>query len=177
MKVWKTVKAALVTAALSSSMLFSMGAQPAHAASLVCTGGDGCSHQTLIRFDNTDYDATHEWWGPFTVLKMQTDGNLVLYCQGQGSTKPVWSSGTNTIYPGLSDALFQSSGNLSLWRTYGTVDRHATWVSRTDGHAGNVAIVQADGNFVIWSSTGQALWASNTYHQCPGTQGYWTGYR
>ena len=67
-----------------------------------------------------------------------------------------------------------------------------SWVTGTDGNAfleynpawtsltkppthatrGVEAVVQADGNFVIYDSNNTPLWSSNTYHVCPGTAGY-----
>jgi hypothetical protein len=36
------------------------------------------------------------------------------------------------------------------------------WASNTNGWPGSYAIYQNDGNFVVYTSGGQALWASNT---------------
>jgi hypothetical protein len=185
-----TFKAAFATAVLSVGLL-GVGAAPAHASTLVCYGGDGCNHQTAITFDDhsseSTWNTTIEWWGPFTVLKLQTDGNFVLYCQGHGSNQAVWATGTPNRDPDWgwgAKVIWQSSGNMSLWQ-FRLQDPNSgwqpKWVSLTEpptiNDRGHLAVVQADGNFVIWSASGRALWASNTYHACPGTENYWTGYQ
>jgi hypothetical protein len=152
-----------------------------------CTGGSGCSHQTTIYFTDfagmPGYEGTTEWWGPATVLKMQSDGNLVLYCQGYGSSSAKWATGTVIPWNSPADngmVDFQNSGNMSVWWEYpnfGPPSYSAKWVSKTEpptiNDRGAYAVVQADGNFVIYDSAGVALWATNTYHACPGTLGYW----
>ncbi|MEU2718089.1 hypothetical protein [Streptomyces sp. NPDC007205] len=155
-------------------------------ATIGCSGGDGCSHQTTIYMDGRSYSPTHEWWGPFTVLKMQSDGNLVLYCQGQGSSQAKWATGTayNRAFPYV---LFEGGSGGGSMVVYDSVlintpngsyfQNQAEWSSLTKppthSTSGTEAIVQADGNFVIYDAYGNALWSSNTYHACPGTGGYW----
>lgn len=39
---------------------------------------------------------------------------------------------------------------------------HLRWQSGTGGHPGAWTAMQTDGNFVIYTSTGQALWATGT---------------
>lgn len=85
-------------------------------------------------------------------LKMQLDGNLVLY---QGATA-LWATGTFGS-TGFS-AVLQPDGNFVLYNMTGT----ALFASRTNGRTGNRLAIQNDGNLVVYSSTGQALWASNT---------------
>ena len=73
---------------------------------------------------------------------------------------------------------FESGGNMAVYHYYsGSADPTAVWASLTApptiNDRGNQAIVQADGNFVIYDAAGNALWASNTYHACPGTLQYW----
>ncbi|MEA2599825.1 MAG: hypothetical protein QOF89_817 [Acidobacteriota bacterium] len=75
------------------------------------------------------------------------------------------------LYPGQSlyscDGRFhlvlqQSDGNLVLYQG-GT----PLWGSGTNGRPSAVAIMQSDGNFVIYDSTGTAIWASGTQNH-PG---------
>jgi GH25 family lysozyme M1 (1,4-beta-N-acetylmuramidase) len=51
----------------------------------------------------------------------------------------------------------QTDGNLVLY-LYGT----ALWASGTSGTDGEVAVMQGDGNFVLYGKTSNALWASGT---------------
>ncbi|HRI71516.1 MAG TPA: hypothetical protein PK156_45090, partial [Polyangium sp.] len=37
------------------------------------------------------------------------------------------------------------------------------WASGTDGHPGAYLIMQDDGNVVIYSTEGRALWSTNTW--------------
>jgi hypothetical protein len=151
-------------------------------ATIGCTGGTGCSHQTTLYFNGTTVinfvGETKEWWGPFTVLKLQDDGNLVLYCQGQGSNAAVWASNTAHPRPSWDDGFdgselhLEYNGNLSVWWDYVNDNPVEKWSSGT-GPKGWEAIVQADGNFVIYDEYGAPLWTSGTYRKCPGTGGYW----
>lgn len=186
-KVNKTIRAIVTAAAtLAVAAITTAGSASATAAAIGCTGGDGCSHQTTIHMDGTSYSPVHEWWGPFTVVKMQSDGNLELYCQGQGSSNAVWSTGTgyHRAYPYV---LFEGGAGGGSMVVYDSVlintpngsyfQNQAEWSSLTKppthSTRGAEAIVQADGNFVIYDGSGNALWSSNTYHACPGTAGYW----
>jgi hypothetical protein len=61
---------------------------------------------------------------------------------------------------------------MTIWNfNESTGSQTPAWNTNTPG--GYEAIVQVDGNFVIYNSAGTALWASGTYHVCPGTQGYY----
>ena len=52
---------------------------------------------------------------------------------------------------------YQLDGNLVLY-----FDGQPRWDSRTAGHAPGQAVMQADGNFVIYDGNGAAAWSSNT---------------
>ncbi|WP_160311535.1 hypothetical protein [Streptacidiphilus melanogenes] len=145
-----------------------------------CSGGDGCNHQTGIFFNDTFYPnartaTTPEWWSPTVVLKMQTDGNFVLYCVSGG--KAVWATGTNLSLSqqtsNYRQVQFQKNGNMTIWNfneSSNPPSQTPAWNTNTPG--AYEAIVQVDGNFVIYNASGTALWSSGTYHACPGTQGY-----
>ncbi|WP_042433448.1 hypothetical protein [Streptacidiphilus anmyonensis] len=172
----KTKRAIAMTAAtLAVAAGATVAAAGSASATIGCTGGDGCSHQTTIMFDNGSYYGTSEWWGPNTVLKMQTDGNFVLYCTANG--KPIWATGTNFVSDGFITRYlqFQYNGNMTIWNDDSLSYPHVTPVWNTNTPTAHEAIVQADGNFVIYDSSGNALWSSNTYHpnNCSATWGYW----
>lgn len=89
-----------------------------------------------------------------TILKLQYDGNLVLY----RSLKPVWSS--NSAGTRVSRLVMQPDGNLVLYDTNGGV----VWSSGTHGNSGARVTTQTDGNLVIYSSSEVALWTTTTSH-------------
>lgn len=107
-------------------------------------------------------------------LVMQEDGNLVLY----NKKKPVWASHTqNTLlkpndvllpgerifsYDEQYEVTMQTDGNLVLYGATG-----ALWSTHTWGIPGNHAILQKDGNLVVYTTAGRALWSSKT-HGHPG---------
>ena len=71
--------------------------------------------------------------GTFQLTLQETDGNLVLYIDDQ----------TGTFDDGLI--------NRAIWSAY------------TQGQAASIAIMQDDGNFVVYDSFQNALWNSQTY--------------
>ena len=101
-------------------------------------------------------------------LEVQDDANLVLY-----GSAAVWSSGTSNprllqgeqLLPGQSLwsssrrflLAMQTEGNLVLYDG-GT----ARWHAGTYGHPGAFAVMQTDGNLVVYLPSGSALWASGT---------------
>ena len=89
--------------------------------------------------------------GKFT-LDMQGDGNLVLY----GAGLVLWDSGT--VHDAGDYATMQSDGNFVIYKAGAAI-----WSSVTDQTARGVytLTVQDDGNVVIYSPSGKALW--NTY--------------
>lgn len=92
------------------------------------------------------------------VLKMQPNGNLVLY---SGSTQ-LWATNTSSGKV----AIMQGDGNFVLYD--GTVAGpytigNALWSSQTWGNPGAWLALQNDGNLVVYPAYGgAALWASNT---------------
>lgn len=95
--------------------------------------------------------------GRFT-LKMQTDGNLVLYW----GTTALWAPnkfGSNFM------AAMQADGNLVLYRptdVWGNPNPSAVWASNTSSYPGALLKVQNDGNLVIYNTSNSAVWSSNT---------------
>ena len=86
-------------------------------------------------------------------LRMQTDGNLVIYDEHD---KPRWATMT---FGSNYHAVFQADGNLCVY----TSDNRPVWASQTPGHAGAVLRLQGDGNMVIYDG-GSPIWATNTPH-------------
>lgn len=87
-------------------------------------------------------------------LDMQTDGNLVIY----GNGNALWGSGTNGT--GSNNVLvMQSDGNLVIWS-----GSTAVWGSNTVGSGSNNSLsIQNDGNLVIYTSSGHAVWGAGTH--------------
>jgi hypothetical protein len=57
------------------------------------------------------------------------------------------------------ELVMQTDGNLVLYlESQGEV----LWASQTEGIGGAYAVMQSDGNFVVYSTAGRALWASGT---------------
>lgn len=89
------------------------------------------------------------------MLKMQKDGNLVLYAvTTNAGLYPLWYTGVN---PGIVKAGMQTDGNLVL----SGKDNHPYWNTGTAGHPGARLELQDDGNLVIYQG-GTALWSSQT---------------
>lgn len=89
-----------------------------------------------------------------SVLRLQADGNLVLY---SNFSNPVWSSGTSTT--AADHLVMQPDGNLVLYKNDGS----AAWFSNTYGNPGARLEMQTDGNMVIYTGN-TPIWASNTTH-------------
>jgi hypothetical protein len=119
-------------------------------------------------------------------LVAQNDGNVVIY---QANKAAIWATNTvqNTLPTGPSASghtmqpgqvllptqfirsangrylfVFQSDGNLVLYKTFASGKRTALWASKTNGRAADVCIMQTDGNLVIYDPDAHAIWASNT---------------
>ncbi len=84
-------------------------------------------------------------------LRMQTDGNLVLYM----GTTPLWNSGTNG--QAAIGAYMQTDGNLVIYMATGK----PLWSSGSFG-TGTRLEIQNDGNLVIYNGQNAALWNTQT---------------
>lgn len=91
-------------------------------------------------------------------LRLQTDGNLVLY---KNDTTVVWASGTKD---GMR-LLNQLDGNIVLYRANGT----AAWSTGTWTHGPATLLLQDDGNLVLYRIRDRAaIWSNGT--SSPGSR-------
>ena len=92
-------------------------------------------------------------------LVMQSDGNLVLYCNGN---KVNWASNTAGKKVGNGGLQFQLDGNLVIYDP----THKATWWSKTHKTDAYALILSNNGNLELWSIKGTILWQSNTAGKC-----------
>jgi hypothetical protein len=111
-------------------------------------------------------------------LRLQDDGNLVVY---NGAGQPLWTANASIpeqlVFSAGSFLLaagqfvqdqnrkleMQSDCDLVLSSVSNAVVGSALWRSQTSGAGSNCFVdFQADGNFVVYDGSGQALWASGT---------------
>ena len=96
-------------------------------------------------------------------LKMQEDGNLVIYVGTSFVPKnSIWNTKTHNKGDGPYTLAMQSDGNLVLYDT--NQDPH--WSSHTNdkGTGPYRCVIQNDGDLVVLDSAGTKLWNSNTAH-------------
>ena len=92
------------------------------------------------------------------TLKMQEDGNVVLYDR---NSRPLWATNTGSLITPR-ELIMQTDGNLVLYST----DGQARWASNTWNNPGAFLDVQDDGNLVVYKAGSRnetadnALWAS-----------------
>ncbi|MBW5485289.1 hypothetical protein [Streptomyces bambusae] len=106
------------------------------------------------------------WVQSATVwLVFQKDNNLVMYRKSDG--KAIWSSGTYGNRNALTLEM-EDNGDLTLHENgqYQTV----RWRTGTGGNTGAYALLQDDGNFVVYKQDGGpgkggALWHTGTYNK------------
>lgn len=106
---------------------------------------------------------------PDPELRMQADGNLVIYST---ASTVLWETGTGG-HPG-SELVMEPDGNLVL---YSGPEPQVLWQSGTgaDDHAGAELVMQKDGNLVIkLPPVRKAIWATGTYHH-PGARVHMQG--
>ncbi|HMV66506.1 MAG TPA: NBR1-Ig-like domain-containing protein [Myxococcota bacterium] len=117
-------------------------------------GGGPALHDTLQPGESLrpDDPLTSED-GRFSLI-YQSDGNLVLYRNGDGS--PLWSSGTVGEPAGSTE--MQGDGNLVVYAAGGA----PVWASGTAGNPGAWLAVQNDANLVVYAPGSVPLWTSGT---------------
>ncbi|MCB5178763.1 hypothetical protein [Streptomyces antimicrobicus] len=120
---------------------------------MVCTPTGSVPYRDWLR---GDFAETATVW-----LMLQSDNNLVMYRKSDGQA--VWSSGT---WGGDKPVTLQMDANGDL-----VVRQHYTyatlWHSNTEGSRGAYALLQDDGNLVVYNKDGGpgkggALWHSGT---------------
>jgi hypothetical protein len=95
--------------------------------------------------------------GRFQLI-LQPDGNLVLYQNGTA----YWQSATVGGKIAYSFVM-QGDGNAVLYGPSTTnPNPNPVWSTGTAGNPGATLVVQTDGNMVVYSSGGRALWNSHT---------------
>ncbi len=119
---------------------------------------------------------------PIVRLDLQTDGNLVVYDR---AGRPLWWTGTyapagvRLVLQDDGNLVLSSRGGLPLWSsTYGrtgdredvlgTTGRLTTGQSLWSHDGGYQAVLQGDGNLVVYATAGGARWSSQT--GSPGSQ-------
>lgn len=60
--------------------------------------------------------------------------------------------------------IYQTDGNLVLYKNYPYQPQKALWASNTGGKPAGTCIMQTDGNLVVYDPSSHALWASGTWH-------------
>jgi hypothetical protein len=113
----------------------------------------------------------HTWSSTTVHLAWQSDGNLVLSCNSNTShpNMALWASNTS----GNTNQQIDFGGGGSTPFGVGSIDIYfndvfgpvVTWEAGVT-EPGDYAYVQNDGNFVVYSSSGQPLWATGTENQC-----------
>jgi hypothetical protein len=84
-------------------------------------------------------------------LRMQTDGNLVVYGSNNNA---IWDSRTWNN-PGAY-AILQPDGNLVVYRS----NNSAAWATGTNGQPVDRAVIQDDGSLVLYTASGSRVWSS-----------------
>ena len=94
-------------------------------------------------------------------LALQSDGNLVLYWEGQ----PLWNTGTRNDAP--DHLVMQNDGNLVLYQGLDVL-----WSSKSGGGVRSTRYylaLQNDGDAIVYSPGNKQIWTTNTAVQ-PGLQ-------
>ncbi|MGW7192275.1 hypothetical protein [Streptomyces sp. NPDC054838] len=118
------------------------------------------THQYRYWFDG-------DWAQSATVwLFLQDDGNLVMYRKSDG--KVIWNSATYATGYYSTELRMGTDGEMSL-RDWFDEDKVA-WRAGTANNPGAYALLQDDGNFVVYTADGGpgkggALWATGTYNK------------
>jgi hypothetical protein len=113
---------------------------------------------------------------------MQGDGNLVVYAGPSTSATPVWSSstqgaaGSRLVMQNDGSLVVYSAGNVAMWssgtghtgasqsalQSNGAINRLTSSQSLISPNGSYRAVMQSDGNLVVYNSSGQSQWASGT---------------
>jgi hypothetical protein len=88
-------------------------------------------------------------------LRMQADGNLVLYHGGRSPSDAWWATGTNGWDGFRAD--MQGDGNFVLYTSSGTQPSDALWASDTNGFGGAQLELGDDGTMSV-TRDGTVLW-------------------
>jgi hypothetical protein len=111
-----------------------------------------------------------------SYLRLQADGNLVVYTSGgaaRWSTSTAPSSNDTLVMQDDGNLVLYSKGGLPLWASRGGKSAYRQNLLPTEGrlNAGQTlwspnlqyaAVMQGDGNFVVYRSGGVAEWATGT---------------
>ncbi|XP_063683609.1 coadhesin-like [Bolinopsis microptera] len=128
--------------------------QGCNTASGCCSGNTcfgGSSTFVALKIGETLYSNNRKY-----RLVMQTDSNLVIYCDG-GSA--IWNS--DTMDKGVQDGLyFQGDQNLVLYYDGGP------WSANSYNSGGKNLVMQDDGNLVLYKDNGEAVWNTETDGKC-----------
>ncbi|MFJ6052258.1 hypothetical protein [Streptomyces sp. NPDC092307] len=128
-------------------------------------------NQLCSDFEGAGYAwGSGNWAQSATVwLVLQQDNNLVMYRKRDG--KAIWNSGT---YGGSQRVTLQmpykDRGDLTIANASLNNDGAVRWRTYTGGNPDAWALLQDDGNFVVYKKTGGpgkggALWNSGTYNK------------
>ncbi len=98
-----------------------------------------------LRSDNETY-----------ILRLQTDGNLVLFERTPLQEIPLWAS--KTVGQSVHCLMMELSGNLSLYSTASKL----LWSTATDSYPQAYLRITDQGEAVVFSSQGVPLWRSST---------------
>ncbi|MFD6918468.1 hypothetical protein ACFWB2_10945 [Streptomyces virginiae] len=118
------------------------------------------AHQYRYWFDG-------DWAQSATVwMIIQQDNNVVIYRKSDG--KAIWNSATYTTDYHTIDLRVGVDGDMTL-RDWSDMDKVA-WRTGTAGNPGAYALLQDDGNFVLYKADGGpgkggALWHSGTWNK------------
>lgn len=96
-------------------------------------------------------------------VTMQGDGNLVVYRRGgAGGNEAIWWSRTAGACCGGFSLVMQGDNNLVMYSSR-KASGGAVWSSRSICRSTPArAVMQNDGNFVIYAGDNSAIWASGT---------------
>ncbi|WP_035844666.1 hypothetical protein [Kitasatospora azatica] len=102
-------------------------------------------------------------------LVFQCDGNLVLYRNSDGHA--MWAAGSDDGSTGFANHIdrvnFHSDGTIHLWHL-GTFPKDECTINAGAAAPFGHMSVQDDGNLVVYTDGGHAVWSSNTYNNMQG---------